>query len=61
MVAKILDTAEVDEILTFDLHHHIIGVAPSVPPLINPTTRFNSVSENHRFTKIFIVVCDDME
>ncbi len=38
VVAKILDTAEVDEILTFDLHHHII-VTFFKTPLVNlPTT-----------------------
>ena len=38
VVAKILDTAEVDEILTFDLHHHIIGNFFKTPLVNLPTT-----------------------
>ena len=38
VVAKILDTAEVDEILTFDLHHHIIGNFFKTPFVNLPTT-----------------------
>lgn len=38
VVAKILDTAEVDEILTFDLHHHIIENFFKTPLVNLPTT-----------------------
>ena len=38
VVAKILDTAEVDEILTFDLHHHIIENFFKTPLANLPTT-----------------------
>ena len=51
VVAKILDTAEVDEILTFDLHHHDIENFFKTPFRSLPTTKLFSAYYKDYFKK----------
>lgn len=61
VVAKILDTANVDEILTFDLHHHDIESFFKTPFKSLPTTKlfvdyYNNYFKKHNISPNDVVV-----